>query len=82
MEQLKIQEPNEEELMELFEQLEFRTMMRRKQIQAPSAPKKTEPLQGDLFSGFEVQQAQAPTDLLEFCIFAHKFVLWISVTTS
>lgn len=63
MEQLKIQEPNEEELMELFEQLEFRTMMRRKQIQAPSAPKKTEPLQGDLFSGFDVQQAQAPTDL-------------------
>ncbi len=63
MEQLKIQEPNEEELMELFEQLEFRTMMRRKQAQAPAAPKKTEPLQGDLFSGFEIQQAQAPTDL-------------------
>ncbi len=53
MNQLAVQEPDEEALRVLFEELEFRTLMRRKQIEraAPVKPK-PQPIQGDLFAGF------------------------------
>ena len=54
MDSLLRQQPNEEALAALFEELEFRTLMRRKEIARPSAPVKapTQAVQGDLFSGF------------------------------
>lgn len=57
MEKLKMEEPNQEALQKIFEELEFRTLMRKK-INAPtptpvSKPeKKGNAIQGDLFSGF------------------------------
>ncbi|MCR4921723.1 MAG: DNA polymerase I [Bacteroidaceae bacterium] len=53
MNQLAVQEPDEEALRTLFEELEFRTLMRRKQIER-TAPTKPQPqaIQGDLFAGF------------------------------
>ena len=57
MEMLKMEEPNQEALQKIFEELEFRTLMRKK-INAPtptpiSKPeKKGNAIQGDLFSGF------------------------------
>lgn len=57
MEKLKMEEPNQEALQKIFEELEFRTLMRKK-ISAPtptpiSKPeKKGNAIQGDLFSGF------------------------------
>lgn len=57
MEALEVREPDQEALQELFEQLEFRTLMRKKAASpTPSAAaggkKKAEAVQGDLFSGF------------------------------
>ena len=57
MEMLKMEEPNQEALQKIFEELEFRTLMRKK-ISSPtptpvSKPeKKGNAIQGDLFSGF------------------------------
>ena len=57
MEMLKVEEPNQEALQKIFEELEFRTLMRKK-IASPTPPPATKPekkgnaIQGDLFSGF------------------------------
>jgi DNA polymerase-1 len=62
MKALEVQEPNTEALQGLFEELEFRTLMRRKaaSISAPASPKKIQdPVQGDLFQGFAPQQEAA-----------------------
>ena len=53
MDALQVEQPDEEALKTLFEELEFRTLMQRKQIaRTPPPPPKEIPLQGDLFSGF------------------------------
>ena len=57
MEMLKMEEPNQEALQKIFEELEFRTLMRKK-INAPTPTQVSKPekkgnaIQGDLFSGF------------------------------
>ena len=57
MDMLKVEEPNQEALQKIFEELEFRTLMRKK-ITSPTPPPVTKPekkgnaIQGDLFSGF------------------------------
>lgn len=58
MEMLKMEEPNQEALQKIFEELEFRTLMRKKITSpTPTTPvskpeKKGNAIQGDLFSGF------------------------------
>ncbi len=53
MDALSVSEPDEEALRQLFEELEFRTLMQRKQIARQATPQpKPQPLQGDLFAGF------------------------------
>lgn len=58
MDMLQVREPDSDALQELFEQLEFRTLMRKRvpsptPSATPAAGKHKEtPLQGDLFSGF------------------------------
>ena len=54
---LKVKEPNQEALQKIFEELEFRTLMRKKITSPTPAPaskpeKKGNAIQGDLFSGF------------------------------
>ena len=57
MEMLKMEEPNQEALQKIFEELEFRTLMRKK-ITSPTPTSVSKPekkgnaIQGDLFSGF------------------------------
>jgi len=57
MDLLKVEEANQEALQKIFEELEFRTLMRKK-ITSPTPPpapkpeKKGNAIQGDLFSGF------------------------------
>ena len=57
MDLLKVEEPNQEALQKLFEELEFRTLMRKK-ISSPTPTPVSKPekkggaIQGDLFSGF------------------------------
>lgn len=57
MDLLKVEEPNQEALQKIFEELEFRTLMRKK-ITPPTPPPASKPekkgnaIQGDLFSGF------------------------------
>ena len=57
MEMLKMEEPNQEALQKIFEELEFRTLMRKK-ITSPTPSPVPKPqkagnaIQGDLFSGF------------------------------
>ena len=68
MDSLKIQTPNEEALQALFEELEFRTLMRRKQFakETPLPSPKKNSLQGDLFEGFaatETAESPAMDDL-------------------
>ena len=57
---LQVQGPDTDALQKLFEELEFRTLMRRKAAATPvgAAPKKKAqvPLQGDLFQGFAPQK--------------------------
>ena len=54
METLQVQQPDEEQLRALFEELEFRTLMRRKQIErTPAAAPRPQPLQGDLFANLD-----------------------------
>ena len=54
MEALQVQQPDEEQLRALFEELEFRTLMRRKQIErTPAAPPRPQSLQGDLFANLD-----------------------------
>ncbi len=66
MDELKVQQPNEEELKELFEELEFRTLMQRKQMARTTPPPRKEmPLQGDLFADFAAttqETAPAPEE--------------------
>lgn len=57
MEMLKMEEPNQEALQKIFEELEFRTLMRKKITSPTPTPvskpeKKGNAIQGDLFSGF------------------------------
>ena len=57
MEMLKVEEPNQEALQKIFEELEFRTLMRKKitsptPLPASKPEKKGNAIQGDLFSGF------------------------------
>lgn len=57
MEMLKMEEPNQEALQKIFEELEFRTLMRKKITSPAPTPvskpeKKGNAIQGDLFSGF------------------------------
>ena len=57
MEMLKVEEPNQEALQKIFEELEFRTLMRKKITSPTPTPvskpeKKENAIQGDLFSGF------------------------------
>lgn len=57
MEKLKMEEPNQEALQKIFEELEFRTLMRKKITSPTPTPvskpeKKGNVIQGDLFSGF------------------------------
>jgi len=58
MEMLKMEKPNQEALQKIFEELEFRTLMRKKITSpTPTTPvskpeKKGNAIQGDLFSGF------------------------------
>lgn len=57
MEMLKVEEPNQEALQKIFEELEFRTLMRKKITSPTPTPvskpeKKGNAIQGDLFSGF------------------------------
>lgn len=57
MEMLKMEEPNQEALQKIFEELEFRTLMRKKITPPTPTPvskpeKKGNAIQGDLFSGF------------------------------
>ena len=54
---LKVEEPNQEALQKIFEELEFRTLMRKKITSPTPTPvskpeKKGNAIQGDLFSGF------------------------------
>lgn len=68
MDSLKMQTPNEEALQALFEELEFRTLMRRKQFakETPLPSPKKNSLQGDLFEGFaatETAESPAMDDL-------------------
>jgi DNA polymerase-1 len=57
MEKLKVEEPNQEALQKIFEELEFRTLMRKKiasptPLPASKPEKKGNAIQGDLFCGF------------------------------
>ena len=57
MDLLKVEEPNQEALQKIFEELEFRTLMRKKITSPTPTPvskpeKKGGAIQGDLFSGF------------------------------
>lgn len=57
MEMLKVEEPNQEALQKIFEELEFRTLMRKKiasptPLPASKPEKKGNAIQGDLFNGF------------------------------
>lgn len=52
MEDLKVKEPNREELQQLFEDLEFRSLIERK-LKTEPVERKTQPVQGSLFDGFE-----------------------------
>jgi DNA polymerase-1 len=66
MEKLKMEEPNQEALQKIFEELEFRTLMRKK-ITSPTPPPASKPekkgnaIQGDLFSGFGDSNEAEPT---------------------
>lgn len=69
MEELVVEEPDRDQLQALFEELEFRTLMKKK-IQNPSAKKPVtntslkDSLQGDLFSGFSTPENEnGNTDL-------------------
>lgn len=64
MDELVLQEPDLNALQELFERLEFRTLINRK-ISSPTPPQKktTNSLQGDLFSGFESTPEPVQGDL-------------------
>lgn len=59
MEALKVQAPDTDTLQGLFEELEFRTLLRRKAGSAnaiPASNKNQDPVQGDLFQGFAPQK--------------------------
>ena len=65
MEMLKMEEPNQEALQKIFEELEFHTLMRKK-ITSPTPPPASKPekkgnaIQGDLFCGFgDSEEAEA-----------------------
>lgn len=60
LEKLKRREPDVDRLKEIFEQLEFRTFIRRF-LDGPSpAPEKKQPVQGDLFATVPAGNAEAP----------------------
>ena len=63
MKALEVQEPNAEALQGLFEELEFRTLLRRKAgpaIAKPASNKNPDPVQGDLFQGFAPRNEPEP----------------------
>ncbi|MBR4643600.1 MAG: DNA polymerase I [Bacteroidaceae bacterium] len=66
MDMLKMEEPNQEALQKIFEELEFRTLMRKKITSPAPTPvskpeKKGNAIQGDLFSGFGDSNETEPT---------------------
>ena len=66
MDMLKMEEPNQEALQKIFEELEFRTLMRKKITSPAPTPvskpeKKGKAIQGDLFSGFGDSNETEPT---------------------
>ena len=66
MDMLKMEEPNQEALQKIFEELEFRTLMRKKITSPTPTPvskpeKKGNAIQGDLFSGFGDSNEAEPT---------------------
>ncbi len=66
MKELERVEPDAAALQGLFEELEFKTLMRRKQEASPKMPQKKMAVQGDLFEGFGSEETDAPTDLFTF----------------